>query len=114
MVQDSNNKSVIMKFYANARYSETKYQAYIRGKTVYYSPDAINHLLGLTPPEECEVQKLTRELKEMIQSKWDALIVKLCRSGATWKSARMLTYADFLPIPKAWASFVIQTLESTS
>ena len=25
----------------------------------------------------------------------------------------MLTYADFLPIPKAWASFVIQTLEST-
>jgi hypothetical protein len=26
----------------------------------------------------------------------------------------MLTYSDFLPIPKAWASFVIQTLESTS
>jgi len=51
MVQDSNNKSVIMEFYANARYSETKYQANIRGKTIDYSPDAINHLLGLTPPE---------------------------------------------------------------
>jgi len=59
------------------------------------------------------VQKLKKELNDMIQSEWDALIAKLCRPGATWKSARMLTYADFLPIPKAWASFVIQTLEST-
>ncbi len=114
MVQDSNNKSVIMEFYANARYSETKYQAYIRGKTIDYSPDAINHLLGLTPPEECEVKKLTREVKDMLQSEWAELIAKLCRPGATWKSAKMLTYADFLPVPKAWASFVIQTLESTS
>jgi len=50
----------------------------------------------------------------MIRSEWDELITKLCRPGATWMSARMLTYADFLPVPKAWASFVIQTLESTS
>jgi len=113
MVQDSNNKSV-MEFYANARYSETKYQAYIRGKTIDYSSDAINHLLSLTPPEECDVQKLTREVKNMLRSEWDELIAKLYRPRATWKSAKMLTYADFLPIPKAWASFVIQTLESTS
>jgi len=50
----------------------------------------------------------------MIRSEWDELIAKLCRPGATWKSARMLTYVDFLPVSKAWASFVIQTLESTS
>ena len=60
------------------------------------------------------MQKLTAELKDMTQRDWDDLIVKLCRPGATWKRARMLTYAEFLPILKAWASFVIQTLESTS
>jgi len=114
MVKDSNKKSVIMEFYENARYSETKYLAYIRGKIIDYSPDPINKLLGLTPPEECEVQKLTREVKNMMRSEWDELIAKLCCPGATWKSAKMLTYADFLPVPKAWASFVIQTLESTS
>jgi hypothetical protein len=47
-------------------------------------------------------------------SEWDDLLAKMCRPGARWKRARMLTYSDFLPIPKAWASFVIQTLECTS
>jgi len=114
MVHDSNNKSVIMEFYTNACFSGTKYKAYIQGKTVDYSPDAINQLIGLTPPEECEVEKLQKEVHNMIGSEWDALIVQMCRPRATRKSARMLTYAHFLPIPKAWASFVIQTLESTS
>ena len=50
----------------------------------------------------------------MIGNEWDDLIAKLCRPGATWKKGRMLTYAKLLPIPKAWASFVIQMLESTS
>ena len=81
---------------------------------VDYSPDAINHLLGLTPPEECEVQKLTKDVKHMNRSDWDDVITKLCRPGATWKSTRILTYAYFLPVPKAWASFVIQTVESIS
>ena len=114
MVRDTNNKSVIMEFFANARFSEVRYKAYIRGKTIDYSPDAINRLLGLTAPEECEVQRLERERKDMAEQDWDDLIAKMCRPEATWKSARMLTYAEFLPIPKAWASFVIQTLESTS
>jgi len=114
MVQDSNNKSVILEFYVNASFSDTMYKAYIRGKTADYSSDAINQLLGLTPPEECEVEKLKREVKNMIGSEWDSLIARMCRPGVTWKSARMLTYSKFLPIPKAWVSFVIQTLESTS
>jgi len=70
--------------------------------------------LGLTAPEECEVRRLERERKDMAEHDWDKLIAKMCRPGATWKSARMLTYAEFLPIPKVWAFFVIQTLESTS
>jgi len=72
MVHELNNKSVIMEFFANARFSPVKYQAYVRGKTIDFRP------------------------------------------GATWKRARMLTYADFFHFPKAWASFVIQTLERTS
>jgi len=60
------------------------------------------------------VQKLRRESAGMEDEQWDELIAKMCRPGATWKRARMLTYADFLPFHKAWASFVIQTLESTS
>jgi len=114
MVHYLNNKSVIMEFFANARYSPVKYQAYVREKTIDFSPAAINELLGLTPPDECEVQKLRRESAGMEDDQWDELISKMCRPGATWKRARMLTYADFLPFPKAWASFVIQTLESTS
>ncbi|KEH16643.1 hypothetical protein MTR_0126s0010 [Medicago truncatula] len=83
-------------------------------KFLCWENGAINSLLGLTPPKECEVEKLRREMKNMIQSEWDDLIRKMCKPESTWKRAKMLTYADFLPIPKAWASFVIQTLESTS
>jgi hypothetical protein len=107
MVPEENNKSVVMEFYSNAHFVETKYQAYVRGKTIDYSPDAINNLLGLTAPEECEVLKFVQEAKNGSASQWDELIAQMCRPGATSKSARMLTYADFLPIPKAWASFVI-------
>jgi hypothetical protein len=114
MVKGLNNKSVIMEFFANARFSPAVYQAYVRGKIIDYSPDVINSLLGLTPPEECEVQRLRREAANMTDKEWEELLVKMCRPGARWKRARMLTYSDFLPIPKAWASFVIQTLKSTS
>jgi hypothetical protein len=114
MVPEENNKSVVMEFYSNARFSERKYQDYVRGKTIDFSPDAINNLLGLTAPEECAVKRLEREAKNWSASQWDELIAQMCRPWATWKNARMLTYTEFLPIPKAWASFVIQTLESTS
>ena len=114
MVHELNNKYVIMEFFTNAPFSRVKYQAYVRGRTVDFSPAAINGLLGLTPSEECEVQRLRGEGGGMEDEQWDELIAKMCRPGATWKMAQMLTYADFLPIPKAWASFVIQTLESTS
>jgi hypothetical protein len=42
MVKGLNNKSVIMEFFANARFTPTVYQAYVRGKTIDYIPDAIN------------------------------------------------------------------------
>ena len=114
MVPEENNKSVVMEFYSNARFTETKYQSYVRGKVIDFSPDTINNLLGLVAPEECAVRRLEREAKSWGDNRWAELLAQMCRPGATWKKARMLTYAEFLPIPKAWASFVIQTLESTS
>jgi len=39
----------------------------------------------------------------------------LCVEGAQWQgSRRMLLKSDFKPVAKAWASFVVQTLEGTS
>jgi hypothetical protein len=104
-VPEENNKSVVMEFYSNARFTETKYQSYVRGKVIDFSPDAINNLLGLIAPEECAVRQLEREAKNWGDSRWDKLLAQMCRPGATWKKARMLTYAEFLPI---------QTIESTS
>jgi hypothetical protein len=83
MVKGLNNKSVIMEFFANARFSPTVYQAYVRGKMIDYSPDAINSLLGLTPPEECEVQRLRREAANMPNSEWDELLAKMHRRPIT-------------------------------
>jgi hypothetical protein len=114
MVPEENNKSVVLEFYSNARFTETKYQSYVRGKVIDFSPDTINNLLGLVAPEECDVRRLEREAKSWGDNRWAELLAQMCRPGATWKKARMLTYAEFLPIPKAWASFVIQMLESTS
>ena len=39
----------------------------------------------------------------------------LCVEGAQWQgSKQMLLTSDFKPVAKAWASFVVQTLEDTS
>jgi hypothetical protein len=63
MVPEENNKSMVMEFYSNARFTETKYQSYVKGKVIDFSPDAINNLLGLIAPEECAVRQLEREAK---------------------------------------------------
>jgi len=114
MVHEKNNKTLTLEFYTNSWYSTIKYHAYCRGKTVEFCPAAINQLLGLTTLEECEVQRRRREIKDMSEEDWEELLNTLCMEGMRWRKTKMLNKADFKPIPKAWASFVVQTLESTS
>jgi len=46
---------------------------------------------------------------------WEELKLQLCVEGAQWLgSKQMLLKSDFKPVAKAWASFVVQTLEGTS
>jgi len=47
------------------------------------------------------------------EEQWDELLNIMCKEGSRWRNTKMLAKADFKPVPKAWASFVIQTLERT-
>jgi hypothetical protein len=43
------------------------------------------------------------------------LLLQICVEGAKWHGgSHMLLRDDFNPYAKAWASFVVQTLEGTS
>lgn len=86
----------------------------MRVKYIDYSTEAINKLLELTPPEQCDVQRQKDEDKEWNAEKWGELLLTLYGEGAKWHVAWMLLKSDFKSVPKAWASFVVQTLEGTS
>ena len=51
------NKTMALEFYANARFSERQYESYVRGKDINFSPDAINAMLKIVPPEQCDVKR---------------------------------------------------------
>ena len=114
MIDEANNKTVIVEFFANARVSDTPFQSFVRGKYIDFSPDALNAWLNVQAPEECWVEKLRRERFAITEDTFDEIITTMCRPGSTWKKSRMLTYAEMLPVPKAWVSYVVQTLESAS
>jgi len=96
MIFEQANKTVAAEFYANARFTGKKYVSYVRGK-------------------ECDVQRKKDECKHWSEEQWDELILKLCVEGAKWQGgARTLLMSEFKSVPKAWESFVVQTLERTS
>ena len=64
MIDEANNKTVIVEFFANARVSDTPFQSFVRGKTIDFSPEALNEWLNVQPPEECWVEKLRREITD--------------------------------------------------
>jgi len=49
------NKTLALGFYENERFMGKKYVSYVRGKEIDYSPENINNLLQIIPPEECDV-----------------------------------------------------------
>ena len=97
MIDEANNKIVIVEFFANARVSDTPFQSFVWGKIIDFSPEALNALLNVQPPEECWVEKLRRERFGMTEDTFDDIITTMCRPGSTWKKSRMLTYAEMLP-----------------
>ena len=104
-----------LEFDVNARFSGKRYESYVRGQTIDFSPQAINDLLDLVPPEQCDVQRRRDTCEGWIDETWEEVKNLLYVEGAQWQgSQRMLLKADFKPVAKAWASFVVQTLEGTS
>ena len=115
MVFEEANKTIALEFYANARLSRRRYETYVRGKDINFSPQAINDLLKLVPPEQCDVKRRRESCANWDEETWEEVKSLLCVEGAQWqKSRKMLLKADFNPVAKAWASFVVQTLEGTS
>jgi len=104
-----------LKLYANARFSGKRYESYARGKDIDFSPQAVNDLLKIVPPEQCDVKRRRETCESWDDETWEDVKSLLCVEGAQWQgSMRMLLKSDFKPVAKAWASFVVQTLEGTS
>jgi len=114
MVFQEVNKTMALEFYANAQFSGRRYGSYVRGKDIDFSPAAINDLLELVPPEQCDVKRRRETCENWDDETWEDVKSLLCVDGAQWQgSRRMLLKSDFKPVAKAWASFVVQTLEDT-
>ena len=104
-----------LEFYDNARFIGKKYASYVKGKKIDYSPEAINTMMGLVAPEKCNVHRRIDECKNWNEEAWEEIKLQLCVEGAKWQGgSHMLLSSDFKPYLKAWASFVVQTLEGTS
>lgn len=83
MIGEANNKTVIVEFFANTWVSDTPFQSFVRGKTIDFSPGALNEWLNVQPPEECWVEKLRRERFGMTEDTFDDIITTMCRTGST-------------------------------
>ncbi|RHN65959.1 hypothetical protein MtrunA17_Chr3g0085601 [Medicago truncatula] len=111
-----------MEFFANAvSEKEGSYESRVRGKLVDFSPQNINRILGIPVPPVCDVER--RRLPANwpgSQEEWDGLLVGLMKEGTNWirkyptNNPQRIDTADLLPIPRAWASFVLSTIVSTS
>jgi hypothetical protein len=67
------------------------------------------------PPETYDVKRRMEECKNWDDERWEELLLQICVEGAKWHGgSHMLLRADIKPYAKAWASFVVQTLEGTS
>jgi hypothetical protein len=119
MITVESNQSIALEFLANAYVERSGgVQATVRGKEVSYHPDDIARVLGLTRPDECGVQVRRQELgPEKTKDEWDALLAGLVREGAGWKGhggqPQRIDVVDLLPVYKAWASFILTTIERT-
>jgi len=65
--------------------------------------------------KKCDVKRLRDTCGSWNDEAWKELKLQLYVEGAQWQGSKwMLLKSDFKPVAKAWASFVVQTLEGTS
>jgi len=82
MVFKEANKTMTLKFYVNARFSGRRYESYEWGKDIDFSPQAINDLRNIVPPEQCDVQRMRDTCGGWNEEQWDELKSLLCVEGA--------------------------------
>jgi len=63
MIFEQANKTLALEFATNARFSGRRYGSYVRGKDIDFSPKAINTLLQIHPPEQCDAQRRKDEYR---------------------------------------------------
>jgi len=103
MVFKEANKTMTLEFYANARFFGRRYESYVRGKDIDFSPQAINDLLNIVQPEQCDVQRRRDTCGGWNEEQWDEVKSLLCVEGAQWQgSKQMLCKSDFKSVAKAW------------
>ncbi|KAI5419518.1 hypothetical protein KIW84_043622 [Lathyrus oleraceus] len=109
----------LQEFYANAAFDEVRtYTSYVRGKYIDYSPSAINSLFNFQHPYVCALVNYRHEHKVINEEMAQVMLDTFCRPWAKWVVERGLALrlktAEFHQIPRAWASFFMQTLEVAS
>jgi len=76
----------------------------------------MNQLLGLEKPQECALLRRREERAHMGAIEWEVILLDFCHEGAKLLMfgegmlSRRLIKQDMKPVPRAWSSFIIQTL----
>lgn len=104
---------IVHEFYANAYRvlgTNRAFVSYVRGKSVNFTWERINEVLGLPIPRECAYKNRVDNV-----TNYDELLEYLCRPGAEWFRARdnyprRFKSINMKPITKAWSAFVHQTV----
>ena len=103
----------IKEFYTEASVSE-ELTIMVRGVPVYYSPEAINAYLGITPPEKSEFDSLSQGCS---QAQLDKIHRTIGTEKAKWfHKGRSGIFSTKFQKPKAnmWFYFLRHTLHPTS
>jgi len=81
MVFKEANKTLSLEFYANARFFGWQYGTYVCGKDIDFSPQAINDLLKIVPPELCDVKLRRDTCGGWNEEAWEELKSHICVEG---------------------------------
>jgi hypothetical protein len=115
------NGTLVKEFYANAfrpKDVEFEFTTTVRGKLIDFSADALNEFLGPVVPEECALM-IARQGWEHLDEPARRVYRDFCgREGTSWlKWARghkptKISLTHFAPLPRAWAEYYVENLES--
>ena len=59
-----------LEFYANTRFSRKRYESYVWGNDIDFSPQAINDLLKIVPLEQCDVKRRRETCESWDEETW--------------------------------------------